>query len=224
LIRKVFLFLFLFLILFVLSFSLLAPGKFLRAFDKVKIFSLDCPKETVKRYSNRLNDRMPSYIEKAKKNGIERCKNLEALKENESLERIHDNRRYRISNLTYSYPYLTKDGKDLLDTIAERFSKKIEDSDLKNSRFIITSVTRTVESLEKLKENNINASAESAHMYAECFDIAYSRFSKPFTALKDCHIYYLKEKLAEVLFELRKEKRCWALTERKMPCYHVVCR
>lgn len=222
--KKLILFIAAILILLMMIIILFSPRFIYKMMDKVKIISIDCPKETYRNSSKRLNDKMPVYIEITKKNGIKKCKDLKELLENRDLVKVKNSRYYHVDQLTHSYPYLTKRCKDLLDTIGLRFREKLRNTGLRNTKFIITSMTRTVETVEKLTKRNSNASTESAHMYGECFDIAYASFTKPFTNLKGCHIHFLKETLAAVILELKKEKKCWALTESKIPCFHVVCR
>ena len=188
------------------------------------IVNVDCPDTSIIRYSKKLNDKMPTYIKQTKKNGIKETKDLEELSKNKKLKKISENKYYIIDKLTHSYPYLTEEGKDLLDTIGARFHKKLKDTELDETKFILTSLTRTTESVKKLRKRNTNSSIASAHFHGECFDIAYARFERRHTRLKDCHVYFLKETLASVLLDLKKDKKCWALTERNIPCFHVVSR
>ncbi len=213
-----------FILLLLIIPTIFSPSFYPKLYHKIMIENVDCPDTTIKRYSKKLNDKMPSYIELTKKNGIKEAKDVSELSKNKKLEKISDSRYYIIDKLTHSYPYLTEDGEDLLETIGERFQEKLEETDLEGTKFILTSLTRTTESVKKLRKRNSNSSMTSAHFHGECFDIAYARFERPYTRLKDCHIYFLKETLASVLLDLKKEKKCWALTERKIPCFHVVSR
>jgi hypothetical protein len=40
----------------------------------------------------------------------------------------------------------------------------------------------------------------------------------------ECDKWYMKEALAEVIWQLKEEKKCWATYERKQGCFHVVSR
>ena len=68
------------------------------------------------------------------------------------------------------------------------------------------------------------AERNRAHLYGECIDKAYKRFSNRYVKLKPCHLNYLKETLASVIYERTKNKECWAITEKEQSCFHIVCR
>ena len=126
--------------------------------------------------------------------------------------------------MTYSYPCITKDTKVLLDEIANRFSDKTSAGGLKKARFVITSMTREMESLKMLRENNSNASANSPHLYGNAFDISYKRFKVRKWRMTSCDEKFMKEALAQVIWQLKRERRCWATYEKEQSCFHVVCR
>jgi hypothetical protein len=71
---------------------------------------------------------------------------------------------------------------------------------------------------------NSNSSENSPHLYGNTFDISYKRFIVRKLFLTNCDHKYLKEALAEVIWQLRNEKRCWATYERMQNCFHVVAR
>src|SRR5512146_456643 len=56
------------------------------------------------------------------------------------------------------------------------------------------------------------------------FDISYARFSFRKLFVTECDKWYMKEALAEIICQLREEKKCWATYERKQGCFHVVSR
>lgn len=178
-------------------------------------------------FSRKLNDRIVDYYVQAKSTGIERCENQFDIGKritDRRLFRVKTGRRFIVEKMSYSYPYLTKDSKDLLDEIGSRFSRKIEMNGLKGSRFFITSMTRTSEKLKGLGDRNGNVSENSPHLNGNAFDISYARFSFIKLFVTECDKWYLKEALAEVIWELRKEKKCWATYERKQGCFHIVSR
>jgi len=178
-------------------------------------------------YSKKLSDKIPEYIGKSSLSGIVKCRN-----EKEILERVSQGTLFEVKNgngffiekLSHSYPYLTKDGKDLLIDIGKRFREKVSETRLRGSRFKITSVTRTADKLKRLREVNSNASVSSPHLYGNAFDISYMRFTTRKWFLTSCDKKFLKEALAEVIWKLREEKRCWATYEVKQSCFHVVSR
>jgi len=192
----------------------------------VSFFSRKC-RNYQQVYSGRLNDRIIDYSALASLSGIEKSSDADDIDEKVSsgqLFRVRSGRYYRIENLTHSYPYLTKDSKKLLNEIGKRFRKKIKKDGLKGSRFIVTSMTRTAEKVNSLGQTNINASDNSPHLNGNAFDISYSRFSFIKLRVTECDIWYMKEALAEVIYKLKKEEKCWATYERKQGCFHVVAR
>jgi hypothetical protein len=126
--------------------------------------------------------------------------------------------------MAYSYPYLTRDSKKLLDEIGKRFKKKVKRDGLMGSRFIITSLTRTSEKVKGLGKANTNASDNSPHLNGNAFDISYARFSFRKLYVTECDKWYMKEALAEVIWQLKEEKKCWTTYERNQGCFHVVLR
>jgi hypothetical protein len=178
-------------------------------------------------FSRKLRDMLPDYIAVSKAAGIEKCrdeKELLAMAAERKVFRIRNGRGYRIEDLSHSYPYLTKDGKKLVREIGKRFRKKISGSPLRGSDFRITSMTRTEEIVGNLRKANSNASENSPHFYGNAFDISYARFTAKKWFVTDCDRSYLKESLAEVIWQLREEKICWATYEINQGCFHVVAR
>jgi len=178
-------------------------------------------------FSRRLKDRIPDYIGISSVKGIEKCGSRKEIKKKAAtnqLFRINGGRGYVVEELSYSYPYLTREGRELLSEIGKRFRKKISGTGLRGSDFKITSITRTTEILKKLRVSNSNASENSPHFHGNAFDISYVRFSARKWFVTDCDKYFLKEALAEVIWKLREEKKCWATYEINQGCFHVVAR
>ena len=191
------------------------------------LFSTKCRNYPQPVFSKRLHDRILDYSVLAKNAGIEKCLNQYDIGKRISdrqLFRVRSSGIYTVENLKYSYPYLTDNSKDLLAEIAKRFKKKIEKEGFKGSKFFITSMTRTSEMLKGLGATNSNVSENSPHLNGNAFDISYARFSFVKLHVTECDKWYLKEALAEVIFQLRQEKKCWATYERKQGCFHVVSR
>ena len=138
--------------------------------------------------------------------------------------KINNGNGFIIEKMSHSYPYLTNNGHDLLDEIGKRFQEKISSTRLKGSKFKITSMTRTTDKLKNLREINSNTSANSPHLYGNAFDISYLRFSARKHFLTYCDKNFLKETLAEVIWQIREEKKCWATYEIRQNCFHVVSR
>ena len=182
------------------------------------------PLEISGTYSSKLNDKMSSYIDYVEKNGVPPGRSKKELQKNRRLEPIKAGKNYSIDHLTHSHAYLSSKGKSLLDKIDADFGAKIKGTDLQGSQFIVTSLTRTKKNVRDLKKINVNASDRSAHMYGGCFDITYARFKNKRKKLDSNDIYKLKETIAEIIYQLMKEKKCWATKEKREPCFHVVSR
>ncbi len=190
-------------------------------------FSNRCLDYRQKDFSRKLNDKIVNYIAAARLNGIKPCKDAGDLKKRISegeLMKVTSGNKYVVEKMTFSYPCITKDSKALLDEIARRFSEKSSQKGLKGVRFYITSMTRKTENVKSLRRYNMNASANSPHLYGNAFDISYKRFIARKWVLTNCDKKFLKEALAEVIWQLREENKCWATYEKMQNCFHVVAR
>jgi Family of unknown function (DUF5715) len=178
-------------------------------------------------YSRKLRDMLPDYITRSGAAGIDKCASKSELLKKAvrgEVRRVRDGRGFEIEDLSHSYPYLTKEGKAVLKEIGRRFRKKISGTSLRGSDFRVTSMTRTLEIIKKLRRSNTNASENSPHFHGNAFDISYVRFTAKKWFVTDCDKYYLKEALAEVIWQMREEKKCWATYEINQGCFHVVAR
>lgn len=81
---------------------------------------------------------------------------------------------------------------------------------------------RTNESIMKLRKKNLNASANSAHMFGTTFDIAYARFRQEDS--DGTSVEKLKSVLADVLHDLQRRKSCYVRYEFKQGCFHITVR
>jgi len=190
-------------------------------------FSTRCIDYRQRDFSRRLSDKLIDYSSAAKRKGIIACNDDNDVNKriaDGKLVRVKSNRKYEIDRLSFSIPYLTGESKVLLDEIARRYREKTSAKGLKRAKFIVTSMTRKKDYLRKLMKNNSNASVNSPHLYGNAFDITYKRFEAHKLTLTNCDIKFMKEALAEVIWQLRKEKRCWATYETGQNCFHVVCR
>jgi hypothetical protein len=190
-------------------------------------FSTRCLDYRQKDFSRRLNDRIVDYSTAAKLKGIQPSKDEKELKKRISegkLVKVRSGSKYVIDGMTYSYPCITKESKFLLDEISRRFRDKVSQKGLRGVKFVVTSMTRKTDVMKNLRRNNNNASENSPHLYGNAFDITYKRFIVRKWILTNCDKKYLKEALAEVIAELRDEKKCWATYERGQSCFHVVSR
>ena len=140
------------------------------------------------------------------------------------LVRIASCPEYYVDRLTHSYPFLVPEAADLLSEIGRRFQDSLRARGGGAYRPKVTSVLRTPRSVRRLQRVNRNATQNSAHAYATTFDISHSKFicdSLPTTVrtFED-----LKNLLAEILYDLRNEGRCYVKSERKQACFHITAR
>lgn len=190
-------------------------------------FSTRCLDYKQKEFSRKLNDRIVDYSAAAKLRGIKVCKDENELKRRISegnLVKVRSGNNYTVEKMTFSYPCVTRDSKILLDEISRRLREKTSQKGLNGVRFFITSMTRKTVNIRSLRRYNRNASANSPHLYGNAFDISYKRFIVRKWVLTNCDKKFLKEALAEVIWQLRAENKCWATYEKVQNCYHVVSR
>jgi Family of unknown function (DUF5715) len=211
-----------FILILLLYFSRKERGKPLSAY-----FSTRCLDYNQKEFSRKLNDKIVDYLDAAKRNGITACRDETDLRKRISegkLVKVSSGNGYVIEKMTFSYPFITGESKILLDEIARRFSEKCTQKGLNGVKFYITSMTRRIDNVKNLRRYNGNASENSPHLYGNTFDISYRRFVARKWVLTECDKKFLKEALAEVIWQLKTENKCWATHEKMQSCYHVVAR
>jgi hypothetical protein len=221
---------FLLKILSVVLFIIISVSLFIKR-DKKKplsaYFSTRCLDYKQKDYSRKLNDRIVDYSAAAKLRGVGICKDESELKKRISegkLVKVNSGKSYVIEKMSFSYPCITGDSKILLDEIAKRLREKSSQKGLNGVKFFITSMTRKTDNVKSLRRFNGNASANSPHLFGNAFDISYKRFIVRKWVLTNCDKKFLKEALAEVIWQLRAENKCWATYEKMQNCFHVVSR
>jgi hypothetical protein len=203
---------------------LINPAKTERFFVR-RILGIKCLDYKQPVYSRKLSSKIPDYIEYSKKAGIKKCEGKEDIEKrvrDGKLVKMNNSKFYIIDDLTHSYPYLTPRAKTLCDLIGKRFQERVSQTRLHGAKFKLTSLTRTAGQLKALRKVNSNTSLNSPHMYGNSFDISYIGFKTGRIFLTNCDEKYLMEELAEVIWELKKEKKCWATFEVQQNCFHVV--
>ena len=181
-------------------------------------------KEFTGGFSRTFSDLNPDHLKAAKSINSTIFSSVEEIKDNGNMALIEENDYYNVDKLTHSHPYLHEDAADLLKTIGKNFQYSLESKSATPYRLIVTSVLRTQESIKGLRKRNSNSSLNSAHLYGTTFDIAYARFDKLDEDDTDIEPQLLKSVLAEVLRDLRKEKKCYVKYEVKQGCFHVTAR
>lgn len=163
----------------------------------------------------------------AKRLGIPQIENRDAAHQHmKELVYIADNPYYTVQRLHQSIPYLVPRAATLLNEIARAFNDSLVTKGYPPHKLLITSVLRTKEDIQKLRNFNSNASQNSCHQYGTTFDIAYNRFLEigedGTSNIRWVTVY--KSILAEVLNDMREMGTCYVKYERKQSCFHVTAR
>ena len=174
--------------------------------------------------SRTFNDINSVHLVAAKQNGIEPIMTIaDAWNLKTPVTRIESTNYYFVEKARYSLPYLVPYAKTLLEDIARNWKDSLNARGGGDYRLKVTSVLRTGSTISKLKRVNRAAVDSSAHRYGTTFDISYRKFicdnpEKPRSA-ED-----LKNLLAEILYDLRENGRCYVKYERKQGCFHITVR
>lgn len=172
-------------------------------------------------YQRTFNDMNGRHLKAARQWGIQPIHTDEDFQRQKGkLTEIRSCRHYEVDPLTHSIPYLVPRAEDLLETIGRNFRDSLDSKGLSDGKIIVTSVLRTSGTVKLLRKKNINASANSAHVYGTTFDVAYARYKGADKEETD----KLKSVLAEVLQDLRKQKKCYVRYEFKQGCFHITVR
>lgn len=170
------------------------------------------------------NDINPIQLEAAEKNGFKPVSKLsDAYRIDKPLIRIYSCDAYMLDDLTASVPYLVPKAAQLLKEIGYAFQDSVKSRGGKAYRIKVTSVTRTDYSVSKLMRRNRSATENSCHRYGTTFDISWVKFDcmdpSMIVSLED-----LKNILAEVVLDFKRQGRCYAIFERKSGCLHITVR
>lgn len=177
-------------------------------------------------YNRDFNDLNDLHLSMAQKVGIEPVASREeAEKASQKMEEIQTNSYYEVEELTHSIPYLIPPAARLLEEIGKNFQDSLSNLNASLYKIKVTSVTRTVDDVKKLKKRNRNSSVNSAHQYGTTFDVSWVRYTKvdendTLNIDKD----RLKMVLASVLRDLKRADRCYIKHERKQGCFHITVR
>jgi len=198
-------------------------SKLLSSLDSM---SYDCDYFQSHVFHDSLHNQLDEYHHISEKQGIqakETEKELKSLVIKNELVEVNSCGFYKLDTFYYSYPFLTPDAKDFLDTVGARFNELIGKTHLKNRKIIVTSLTRTTATVSKLVRVNRNASLRSPHLNGNSFDISFNHFTGS-KQIDNCDLLVLQEGLSKILYDLRYEKKCWVTYEHRQRCLHVVAR
>lgn len=128
---------------------------------------------------------------------------------------------YDVKKLSNSIPYLVPRAAILLQDIGRNFMDSLQIKKIPLNKFLVTSVLRTKEDVEKLRRHNGNATENSCHLHGTTFDIAYNKYSSITRPVRDDTLKWV---LSEVLNDLRRQERCYIKYEKHQGCFHVTVR
>ena len=180
-------------------------------------------------YSKAFPDSNDVQYEAAMVHGVTAVQNREEAEQRKSeLVYIAASPYYHVDKLRSSIPYLVPRAAVLLNDIGRNFFDSLYVKRIPLHQFVITSVLRSQNDLDKLKQVNHNVSENSCHLYGTTFDIGYNRY-KTVSDLqgnpkREVGNDTLKWVLSEVLRDLREEGRCYVKYEVKQGCFHVTVR
>lgn len=178
-------------------------------------------------YNKEFNDLQDAHLSAATAFGISpMALRGDTLKLKDKLVRLPDELElYKMYDLTHSIPFLVPSAAQLFVDVARNFRDSLYSKDLPLYRLYLTSVLRTGEDLSVLAKRNINASENSTHCYGTTFDISWKRFGQVIPdTMRQVPPERLKLVLAQVLFDLKKQGRCYVKHERKQACFHITVR
>lgn len=130
---------------------------------------------------------------------------------------------FYIEPLKYSRPYLVPEGAAMLHEIGRRFRDTLRARGGGDYRIKVTSLLRTPSGVARLRRRNRNAVDSSVHQLGTTVDISYSRFIADTDSIPRSQ-EDLKAVLAEVLYAMRMEGKCWVKHEHNQPCFHISAR
>jgi hypothetical protein len=174
-----------------------------------------------------MNDKAIWYIGESFRNGpggyMKTGRDIVKYVNQGKLVKVEANEYFLLDTMYYSFPFLTPEARGFIDELGFRFQRKLDNTNLQCARFTITSILRTTKSIKRLKKRNRNAISKSSHLHGTSFDISYLQFYANRTLTKS-ETSYLKDVLAETLYELRGAGKCWVTYEMWQTCFHVVVR
>lgn len=170
------------------------------------------------------NDSNYLHIASAEAIGVRPLHTLrDAWEQGAKLERLQSCEAYYLDNLVHSRPFLVPRAHKLLTDIGMAFRDSLQRRGGGDYRIKVTSVLRTPRLVKRLRRANLNAVDTSAHLYGTTFDISYAKFICDSTRMPRTQ-EDLKNLLAEVVADMRRQGRCYVKYERKQACFHITAR
>ena len=186
------------------------------------------PIYSVPGYQRTFEDQQDMQLVSASKWGIQPVQNREeAAKRKSGLVFVGSNPYVYIDKLHSSIPYLVPRASILLQDIGRSYFDSLTMKGIPLHKIIVTSVLRSKDDVERLRGHNGNATQNSCHLYGTTFDVCYNRYKTvepPGEQRRAVRNDTLKYILAEVLRDMREEKRCYVKYEVNQGCFHITVR
>jgi hypothetical protein len=177
-------------------------------------------------YTSQLNHCLSDYMDRSVGQGIKACADVKGLNQAlhaKQIVAILPNTGYTLDSFTHSYGFLTPYASKVLKEIGRAFADSIANSPLKDCELIVTSMTRTKQTVTKLMRHNKTAVGKSPHLNGNTFDFSFSRFHAQ-QALSQIERSYLQTIIAKILVHFKKDLKIWVTFEAREECLHVVAR
>lgn len=170
------------------------------------------------------NDSNHVQLSAAQANGFSPIHSLrDARRLSQPIVRVQTCEHFVLDSLTSSVPYLVPKAAALLADIGREFADSVRARGGHEYRIRVTSLTRTDFSVKRLRRRNINATTQSCHLFGTTFDISWVKFQDLdpdfVVSLED-----LKNILAEIIYDKRRQGLCYAKFEVKQGCFHITIR
>ena len=186
------------------------------------------PIYSVPGYQRTCEDQQDVQLLSASKWGIRPVQNREeAVRRKSGLVFVGSNPYVYIDKLHSSIPYLVPRASILLQDIGRSYFDSLTMKGIPLHKIIVTSVLRSKDDVQRLRGHNGNATQNSCHLYGTTFDVCYNRYKTvepPGEQRRAVRNDTLKYILAEVLRDMREEKRCYVKYEVNQGCFHITVR
>lgn len=184
---------------------------------------------SVPSYKEAFPDSQSVQYASARRWGVESVQNRqEAENRKRELVFVGSNPYFFVDKMNRSIPYLVPRAAVLLNDIGRAFFDSLQMKQVPLHKVIVTSVLRTKDDVEKLRNYNKNATENSCHLYGTTFDICYNRYKTvqdpDGPKRRQVQNDTLKWVLSEVLNDMRRSGRCYVKYEVKQGCYHITVR
>jgi hypothetical protein len=174
-----------------------------------------------------LNDRVRTYLAESYVKGLKvpmrHKKDLLRCVYNGKLKLVESNEYFMVDTMVHSFPFVTPKTYEFLMEMGRRFHQKLRNTPLICTKLNLTSMMRTLQSIEGLRKRNRNAVSLSSHLHGTTFDVSYRNFYSSL-ALSKAEVLYLGDQLVKTIWEMRNEGKCYATYEYRQTCIHVVVR